>query len=234
MKVLIVVPTYQEVENVDELLRGIAEHAPDADVLFVDDHSTDGTIERIHANMEQRPGRIHLLERPEKLGLGTAYVAGFHWALERDYDAAQEMDADLSHDAAVLPRMVELLGEHDVVVGSRYVPGGGTRNWSLLRQFISRGGGLYARLVLGIGVHDPTGGFNAWRREVLEAIGLDTIKSDGYSFQIELKYRAAKAGFSIVETPIIFEDRRAGQSKMSSAIVIEAMRRVLTLRLENR
>jgi dolichol-phosphate mannosyltransferase len=234
LKTLIVVPTHQEVDNVDELLERIAEHAPEAHVLFVDDASTDGTRERVAEHAEKRPGVIHALHRPAKMGLGTAYIAGFRWALERDYEAIIQMDADLSHDPASLPGMRAGLAEADVVVGSRYVPGGGTRNWGLGRRLISRGGGAYARLILGIAVQDPTGGFNGWRREVLETLDLDAVKSEGYSFQIEMKSRALRRGFRLQEVPIVFEDRRAGQSKMSRRIVAEALVRVWSLRRELR
>jgi dolichol-phosphate mannosyltransferase len=228
---LIVVPTYNEADNVDELLDGIAEHAPGADVLFVDDNSGDGTVDRIRARQAAAPGRIHLLQRPGKLGLGTAYVAGFRWALARDYDPVQEMDADLSHDPRYLPAIHEACGRHDVVIGSRYVPGGGTVNWGPSRRFLSGFGNLYARAILGLAVRDLTGGFNAWRRRVLETVSLDGVRSEGYAFQIELKYRAAEAGFSLHEIPIVFADRRVGQSKMSAKVALEAMTRVWALRL---
>lgn len=227
---LIVVPTYNEVENIDELLLGIQQHAPAADVLFVDDNSGDGTVDRILQHQSQRPEKIHLLGRPRKLGLGTAYVAGFKWALERDYDAVQEMDADLSHDPADLPRTLAFPEGSDVVVGSRYVAGGSTRGWSLSRRWLSKLGNLYARTILGLAVRDLTSGFSAWRREVLEAVSLDDVRSEGYVFQIELKYRAARAGFSLHEIPIAFVDRRKGQSKMSGQVAWEAMLRVWTLR----
>ena len=227
---LIVIPTYNEVENIDELLRGIQQQAPAADVLFVDDNSRDGTVDRIRQHQGRRPEKIHLLGRPRKLGLGTAYVAGFKWALERDYDAVQEMDADLSHDPADLPRTLAFPGGHDVVVGSRYVAGGSTRGWSLPRRWVSKFGNLYARTILGLAIRDLTGGFNAWRREVFEAVSLDEVRSEGYAFQIELKFRAVQAGFSLHEIPIAFVDRRKGQSKMSRRIAWEAMIRVWTLR----
>ena len=230
MNSLIVVPTYEEEENVPELMRGIWTHAPGNHVLFVDDNSQDGTRDRIDELRREHPELVHAIYRPGKMGLGTAYIAGFTWALERDYDAMIEMDADLSHNPSVLPRIHELLGEYDVVIGSRYVKGGGTRNWGPIRQLISRMGGVYARTILGFDICDPTGGFNAWRREVIERIRPSAIKSEGYSFQIELKYRASRAGFRLKETPILFEDRRAGKSKMSNRIIIEAMLRVLALR----
>lgn len=230
-KPLIVVPTYNEVENVDELLRGIAEHAPFAEVLFVDDNSRDGTVDRIREHQAGRPGAIHLLRRPGKLGLGTAYVAGFRWALDREYDAVQEMDADLSHDPADLPRTLDFPAGRDVVIGSRYVPGGRTVNWGWSRRFLSGFGNVYARTILGLGVRDLTGGFNAWRRRVLETVPLADVRSEGYAFQIEMKYRAARAGFVLEEIPIVFTDRRVGQSKMSSSVAFEAMIRVWSLRL---
>jgi dolichol-phosphate mannosyltransferase len=230
-KPLVVVPTYNEAENIDELLGGIERHASFAEVLFVDDNSRDGTVERIDEHRSRRPGRIHLLQRPGKLGLGTAYVAGFRWALERDYDAVQEMDADLSHNPADLPRTLDFPEGKQVVVGSRYIPGGATVDWGLSRKCLSGFGNLYARAILGIGVHDLTGGFNAWRREVLETVALDAVGSEGYAFQIEMKYRAARAGFALHEVPIVFHDRRVGQSKMSWRVTIEAVFRVWALRL---
>jgi len=232
LKTLVVIPTYQEAENIDELVASTWKHAPDVELLFVDDNSKDGTRELIEKHQALHRARIHTIYRPSKLGLGTAYVAAFKWALERDYDAVVEMDADLSHDPAHLPRMLELLREVDVAIGSRYVAGGGTRNWGLMRKTISRFGGLYARVILGLEINDLTGGFNGWRRRVLEAIPLDSIESEGYSFQIELKYRAARAGFELREFPIVFVDRRVGQSKMSNSIVLEAMLRVWAMRLK--
>lgn len=230
--VLVVVPTYNEVDNIGPLLAGIRQNVPDCHVLFVDDNSVDGTRDQIRAAMTS--GTVFLLERPRKLGLGTAYVAGFTWGLERGYGAVIEMDADLSHRAVDLAKIVARLDLAPVVVGSRYVEGGGTVNWNWFRKLISRGGSLYARTILGVPVFDLTGGFNGWRREVLEAIALETIRSEGYSFQIELKYRAMLAGYKIAELPITFEERRAGQSKMSGKIVLEAMLRVWELAARRR
>jgi len=229
-RVLVVVPTYNEVENIEALLEGIFFHC-DAHVLFVDDNSTDGTRGVIRANMSVHPERIFLLERPGKLGLGTAYVAGFKWAIAQSYEAVVEMDADLSHRAEDLAKIITALNKHDVVVGSRYIENGGTLNWGLGRQLISRGGSLYSRIILGMRVHDLTGGFNGWRMPVLKKINPDSIKSEGYTFQIELKFRAHLAGFKIVELPIIFVERRAGKSKMSGGIVFEAVYRVWQLAL---
>jgi dolichol-phosphate mannosyltransferase len=221
---LIVVPTYNEVENIDELLAGIGEQ------LFVDDGSRDGTVDRIRNHQTRREDKIHLLQRPSKMGLGTAYVAGFKWALKRSYDVVQEMDADLSHDPADLPRTLDFPEGRHVVIGSRYVPGGSTVNWGLSRKFISSFGNVYARTILGLPVRDLTGGFNAWRREVLETVSLDGVRSEGYAFQIEMKYRAAQAGFALHEIPIAFTDRRVGQSKMSWRVTLEAVIRVWTMR----
>lgn len=230
-KVLIVVPTYNEAENIDDLVAGIRRALPEAHVLFVDDASPDGTAERVRAQQDRNPGLVHLVEREGKKGMGTAYLAGFAWALERDYDAIIEMDADLSHDPRALPTLIGLLSDADVVIGSRYVPGGRTEDWSRLRMAISRFGSFYARVILGLSIRDLTGGFNVWKRRVLETLSLDQVRSEGYSFQIELKLRAARAGFRLVETPIVFVDRRAGQSKMSWGIVAEAIVRVWWLRL---
>lgn len=227
---LIVVPTYNERDNV----RGIAERLlaalPGAEVLFVDDNSPDGT----GAVLDELAGadpRIHVMHRAGKLGLGTAYVEGFGWGLARGYPYLFEMDADGSHDPQYLPAMLALAEDGaDVVIGSRYVPGGGTANWGLGRRILSRGGGLYARTILGIDIRDLTAGFICWRRAALEAIDLSTITSNGYSFQIEMKYRAARKGLRLVETPIVFVDRRVGQSKMSRAIFAEALLKVWALR----
>jgi dolichol-phosphate mannosyltransferase len=231
---LIVVPTYNEVENVDALLAGIARHAPGADVLFVDDGSRDGTIQRVGEHAGRRPGKIHVLQRAQKMGLGTAYVAGFRWALARGYDAVQEMDADLSHDPTDLPRTLDFPEGRQVVIGSRYVAGGSTADWGLARRAISRFGNVYARLILGLSVRDLTGGFNAWRREVLERVSLEGLRSAGYAFQIEMKYRALRAGFGLHEIPIVFRERRAGRSKMSARVALEAMIGVWAMRFGRR
>lgn len=231
---LVVVPTYNEQANIDPLLDGIGNHAPQVHVLFVDDNSTDGTAASIRARMAGDPDKIFLLERERKLGLGTAYITGFRWALARHYDGVIEMDADLSHRPQDLAVLLNALNTHPVVIGSRYVKGGGTENWELSRRLISRLGSLYAGIILRLNVRDLTGGFNAWRRDVLEAISIDTVRSEGYSFQIELKYRAYLAGFPLVELPITFVERRAGQSKMSGRIVLEAIGRVWQLAWQRR
>jgi dolichol-phosphate mannosyltransferase len=230
-KALIVVPTYNERENVEDIAGRLLTTLRDADILFVDDNSPDGTGELLDA-MTAREPRIHVLHRAGKLGLGTAYIAGFRWGLARDYSFLFEFDADGSHDPQYLPHMLALAeGDADVVVGSRNVPGGGTVNWGVGRKLLSRGGSFYARTILGIDVRDVTAGYICWRRRVLEALDLDGIKSNGYSFQIEMKYRAIQQGFKLVETPIVFVDRRVGQSKMSRKIVAEALLEVWKLRL---
>jgi dolichol-phosphate mannosyltransferase len=227
---LIVVPTYNERDNV----RGVAEQLlaalPGTELLFVDDNSPDGTGALLDQLAAADP-RIHVMHRAGKLGLGTAYVEGFGWGLARGYEYLFEMDADGSHDPQCLPVMLALAQDGaDVVVGSRYVPGGGTANWGLGRRLLSRGGSFYARTILGIEVRDVTAGFMCWRRAALEAIDLATIGSNGYSFQIEMKYRALGKGLRLVETPIMFVDRRVGQSKMSRAIFAEALLKVWALR----
>jgi dolichol-phosphate mannosyltransferase len=231
---LIVVPTYNERDNVADIAQRLLAALPGGDILFVDDNSPDGTGDLLDDMATHEP-RVHVLHRAGKLGLGTAYVAGFTWGLARGYEYLFETDADGSHDPKYLAGMLALAeGGADAVVGSRYVPGGGTVNWGLGRKLISRGGSLYARTILGIDVRDVTAGFVCWRRAALEAIDLPTVTSNGYSFQIEMKYRALRRGLKIVETPIIFEDRRVGQSKMSRAIVVEALAKVWALRFRGR
>jgi len=233
-KHLIIIPTYNERENIESLLELITQTDPAAHMLIVDDNSPDRTFEVVEGLMQSRyPDRLFLLKRAGKLGLGTAYIAGFKWALARDYDYIFEMDADFSHDPKYLPDFLAAIQTHDVVLGSRYVPGGGVKNWGLVRKFISRGGSLYARTILGLSLRDLTGGFKCFRREVLQAIDLDAVKSNGYSFQIEMTYRAQALGFRIVETPIIFEDRTAGKSKMSRKIFLEAVLMVWKLRMDS-
>lgn len=231
---LIVVPTYNERDNVREIAGRLLAALPATDLLFVDDNSPDGTGAVLDELAAIEP-RVHVMHRAGKLGLGTAYVEGFGWGLARGYEYLLEMDADGSHDPKYLPQMLALAEDGaDVVIGSRYVPGGGTENWGLGRKIISRGGGLYARTVLGVDIRDLTGGFLCWRRAALEAIDLATITSNGYSFQIEMKYRAVKQKLRVVETPIIFIDRRVGQSKMSRAIFLEALLKVWSLRFRTR
>jgi dolichol-phosphate mannosyltransferase len=230
-RVLVIVPTYNERENVAEVARRVCEVLPDGDVLFVDDNSPDGTGDLIDQLAAENP-RVHVLHRAGKLGLGTAYLEGFKWGLAEGFDYLVEMDADFSHDPDYLPELVRVArDEADMAVGSRYIKGGGTKNWGLGRQIISKGGGLYARTILGVKVRDLTSGFVCYRRATLSNIDLDGVSSNGYSFQIEMKYRVLQAGMRIVEMPIIFEDRRVGQSKMSRAIFVEALGVVWKLRL---
>ena len=229
MKTLIIIPTYNEIDNLPPLLEKIFSYAPEAVVLIVDDNSPDGTgklADKIH----NENGKVEVLHRTGKQGLGTAYIAGFKYAIEHGYDVAFEMDADFSHDPHYLPDFLKAIENADLVIGSRYIAGGGTPNWSILRRLISGGGNIFARIVLGIPVHDCTAGYRCYRRRVLESIDLDTIQSQGYAFQIELAYRVMKQGFKIIETPIIFMDRRVGKSKMSRRIVIEGFTFVLKAR----
>ena len=229
MKTLIIIPTYNELENLRPLLQEVFSYAPDSDVLIVDDNSPDGTGKLADELHNENP-QVHVLHRAGKLGLGTAYIAGFKYAVGHDYDAAFEMDADFSHDPRYLPAFLKAIEHADLVIGSRYISGGGTPNWTLLRRLISGGGNIFARFMLGIPVRDSTAGFRCYRRHVLESIDLDTIQSQGYAFQVEMAYRVMQRGFKIVETPIVFMDRRIGKSKMSRKIVIEAFIYVLRTR----
>lgn len=230
MKTLIIMPTFNEAENLPLILDSIHQVVPEVHILVVDDGSPDGTGDLA----DQRAAddeRISVLHRQGKLGLGSAYIAGFKWGLERDYDLIGEMDADFSHDPKYLPTMIAALDDADMAIGSRYVKGGGTENWGLARRFISRGGGTYARTVLGMKVRDLTAGFVMYRRATLEAIDLDAVGAAGYGFQIELKYRVHRQGLRIVEFPIVFPDRIRGESKMSGGIFMEAIVLVWKLRL---
>jgi dolichol-phosphate mannosyltransferase len=226
----LVLPTYNEAENLEPLVEAaLAKLPPSAQVLIVDDNSPDGTGE-IADRLAARHGNVDVLHRPRKEGLGPAYVAGFRRALAGDAGLILEMDCDFSHDPAYLPRLLEAAKRADVVLGSRYVAGGGVSDWGALRRAISRGGSVYARLVLGIGVRDLTGGFKCFRREVLEAVDLDAVTSRGYAFQVELTYRAIRSGFQVVEVPVLFRERRVGKSKMDGSIVAEAFWRLPLLR----
>ncbi|MEJ2642073.1 MAG: polyprenol monophosphomannose synthase [Desulfosarcinaceae bacterium] len=235
MRLLIVIPTYNEAQNIAGLIhriQGILGSTLAPHILVVDDNSPDGTCGIVsELTRHSYTGCISTLCRPQKLGLASAYVDGFQWGLAHDFDAMAEMDADFSHDPIYLPRMTGALKHHDFVVGSRYAAGGGVKGWQAWRRLVSRGGSLYAQSILGLPISDLTGGYNLWSRPVLERIGLDRIRSDGYSFQIELKYRAVRQGFRGIEIPIVFEDRFAGHSKMSRRIVWEAVWRVWQLRL---
>lgn len=230
-RILIIIPTYNERNNLAALATAIYAQGP-FDILIVDDNSPDGTGALADDLAVQYAGRFFVLHRRGKLGLGTAYLEGFRWGLARGYDLLFQMDADFSHDPGHLPQfLARIHAGADLVLGSRYVRGGGTRNWSLLRRIISRGGSFYAQVILGLPIHDLTGGFKCFRRRVLETLDLDRIRSNGYSFQIEVTYRAFRRGFRIVETPILFVDRRVGQSKMHRRIVYEAIFMVWRLRL---
>jgi dolichol-phosphate mannosyltransferase len=227
---LVCIPTYNERENVESIVRAVLAADPRVDVLVVDDASPDGTGALADALAKESP-RVQVLHRAGKAGLGKAYLAAFDWALQRNYSFVLEMDADFSHDPAYLPTLLDRAStDADLVLGSRWVKGGGTRNWGIGRQLISRGGSLYARTILGLHIRDLTGGYKCFRAEVLRAIDLPSVTSSGYGFQIELTYRALKKGFRVVEVPIVFEDRRVGQSKMSRAIVLEALAMVWKIR----
>jgi dolichol-phosphate mannosyltransferase len=228
---MVVIPTYNENENIAALIPRILKH-PRFQVLVVDDNSPDGTADIVREFSKTDP-RINLLSRPSKQGLGTAYLAGFQQALQDGAQYIFEMDADFSHDPEYLPLLLQAAEDrYDLVLGSRYVPGGATTDWGMVRQLISRGGNFYARLILGLPVMDATGGFRCYRRSVIEALDLANVQSNGYSFQIELVYRTLRAGFRVGEIPIIFPDRRVGQSKMSRRIVLEALLTVWRLRFQ--
>jgi dolichol-phosphate mannosyltransferase len=223
MNVLVVLPTYNEAENVDRVLRRIREALDSATVLVVDDGSPDGTAE-IAELVGKELGNIEIMRRHGKSGLGSAYRAGFEWGLEQGFDACVEMDADLSHEPEALPDLVAPLSAgHEVVIGSRYVPGGSIPDWTWHRRLLSRGGNVFASAVLGLGVSDSTAGFRAYSASVLDRIDLDAIRAEGYGFQIEMTYQAKRAGASLVEVPIRFVDRVHGESKMSMFIVVEAL-----------
>jgi len=226
---LVVVPTYDEAENIDRLLDAVRRAAPFADILVVDDNSPDGTAALV-ARRPEFGEQVWLLERPGKAGLGAAYRAGFAWGLERGYDRIAQMDADLSHPPERVPALFAALDEADVAVGSRYVDGGGVANWAWQRRLLSWAGNVYVRMVLGTRVRDNTAGFKAFRRDALEAIDVLASESNGYSFQIENTWRATQGGLRVTEVPITFTDRTDGQSKMSGAIAVEALSRVLVWR----
>jgi dolichol-phosphate mannosyltransferase len=232
VKATVCLPTYNERENLEKMVRALGPHG--VGVLVIDDGSPDGTGEiadRLAAELDY----VHVLHRAHKEGIGRAYIAGFEQVLAGDSELILEMDCDFSHDPADVPRLIAACeAGADLALGSRYVPGGGTRNWGLLRRLISWGGSFYARLVLGVRVRDLTGGFKCFRRRVLETLDLDAIESKGYAFQIETTYRVLRRGFDVVEVPIVFVDRVAGTSKMRGAIVAEAMLRVPLLRFTAR
>ena len=230
-KILVIVATYNESENIKPLIAQIFKVVPEVNILVIDDNSPDKTYKIVEdlANTEYKD-KLFLMKRAGKLGLGTAYVAGFHYALDNGYDIIIQMDADFSHNPVYLPKLLDAIEDNDLVIGSRYVKGGGVVNWGLMRKIISRGGSLYSRTILGLPQHDLTGGFKCWRRKVLESIGIDDLKSTGYSFQVETTYKAFLNKFRIKEIPIIFEDRQFGQSKMSGGIFVEASLMILRLK----
>jgi len=231
-RTLVIIPTYNERDNVPRVVPLALEQSPEIDVLIVDDDSPDGTGQVSDELAAGSEGRVHVLHREGKEGLGKAYIAGFRWGLEAGYQRLCEMDADLSHPASALPDFMEACREYDFVIGSRYVGGRVTVvNWPMTRLLVSYFGSFYARTITGLPVSDATGGFNMFDRRVLEAIDLDRIQSNGYSFQIELKFRAWAKGFSFVELPIVFTERDQGESKMSRGIIVEAVWKVWKLRL---
>ena len=232
-RVLVVVPTYNEAENLEPLLGRLRAAVPEADALVVDDGSPDGTgaiADRIAA----ADGNVHVLHRTEKAGLGAAYVAGFRWALTEGYDVVVEMDADGSHAPEELPRLLTAMRDADLVIGSRWVPGGQVRNWPVHRLLLSRGASIYTRVLLRYPIKDATAGYRAYRRGVLEALKLDEVASTGYCFQIDLGWKTWRAGYRVVEVPITFTERQVGKSKMSRSIVTEALWRVAVWGLTSR
>lgn len=231
MKILIIIPTYNEKQNISAIIDKIEELSisENYSILVVDDSSTDGTIEEIKTK-EKEYNNIILYQRPSKLGLASAYIEGIKFGIKQGFDCFIEMDADFSHNPKYLIEMIEKLKENDVVIGSRNIKGGKTVNWGIVRNIISKGGSLYSRLILQCPIKDLTGGFNGWKKEIIEKINLDNIVSKGYSFQIEMKYKAHKNKAKIAEFPIVFEDRKYGASKMSKAIFFEALLIILKIR----
>jgi dolichol-phosphate mannosyltransferase len=226
----LVLPTYNEAENIGPLVRAAREHLRAGDqILIVDDNSPDGTG-AVADGLAAEIAGVDVLHRPGKEGLARAYLAGFARALDAGAELVLEMDSDFSHDPADLPRLIGAAEDADLVLGSRYVPGGGVSDWGLMRRLVSRGGSWYARRILGVPIRDLTGGFKCFRRSVLEHLDLDAVSADGYGFQIELTYRALKAGFRVTEIPIVFRDRRVGESKMNARIALEAVWKVPALR----
>jgi len=230
MKTLVIIPTYNERENIGRIVPLVLEKDPSIHILIVDDGSPDGTGQ-IADSMSKENDRIFVIHRQNKSGLGTAYIAGFKFALKKNYDLIFEMDCDFSHDPKYIPHFLEAIRDADLVLGSRYISGVNVINWPMSRLLLSYYANVYSRIITGLPVKDATGGFKCYRREVLETVNLDKVKSNGYSFQIEMSFRAWKKGFQIKEIPIVFEDRKLGQSKMSKKIVREAVWMVWKLRL---
>jgi dolichol-phosphate mannosyltransferase len=223
--VAVIIPTYNERDNLELIVTRVRTAVPDVDILIVDDNSPDGTGE-IADKLAASDTRVHVMHRPGKSGLGTAYIAGFGWALENSYNVMVEMDADGSHDPQDLPKMLAALNDADLVIGSRYIPGGTVVNWPKSREALSRGANVYVRMMLGIGVHDATGGYRAYRASTLRGIGLAEVDSQGYCFQIDLTLRTVSNGGRVTEVPITFTERARGKSKMSRAVILEALLRV--------
>lgn len=232
MKTLIIIPTYNELENLPRLLPVVLSKDSSINILIVDDNSPDGTASFVEGEMK-KDNRIHIIKRPSKQGLGTAYIAGFKFALQNQFDLIFEMDADFSHDPNEIPKFLEEIKKSDVVLGSRYITGVNVINWPMRRLLLSWFANFYTRVITGMSVHDATGGFKCFRKEVLQAIDLDKVTSNGYAFQIEMTFKAWKKGFRIKEIPIIFMDRVKGKSKMSKKIVREAVTMVWKLRLKS-
>ncbi|MGW2560798.1 polyprenol monophosphomannose synthase [Streptomyces sp. NPDC001514] len=224
-RALVIIPTYNEAENIEPIVSRVRSAVPEADILVADDNSPDGTG-KIADEIACEDAQVHVLHRKGKEGLGAAYLAGFRWGIEHGYGVLVEMDADGSHQPEELPRLLTALKGADLVLGSRWVPGGRIVNWPKSREFISRGGSLYSRVLLDVPIRDVTGGFRAFRKETLEGLGLDDVASAGYCFQVDLARRAVGAGFHVVEVPITFVERERGDSKMSKDILVEALWRV--------
>ena len=231
LRAVVVVPTYNEIQNIDALLEALLALSSAVDVLVVDDGSPDGTGARVDEWVGREP-RVHVIHRPKKMGLGTAYIAGFTWALSEGYQAILEMDADFSHRPEYVPTLISKAADSDLVIGSRYIPGGGTAGWGLHRRILSEGANLFARAMLGLRVHDCTAGFRCYRAVALRKIDFGSVLAEGYSFQVEMLVRIVKSGGRVAETPIIFEDRRRGSSKISRSEVLRAIGTVLRLARE--
>lgn len=231
-QILVIIPTYKEVENIQKIIPEVLKQDDRIEILVVDDNSPDGTADAVEA-LSNKNKKIHLMRRPEKLGLGTAYVAGFNYALSKAYDLIFEMDADFSHDPNEIPNFLNAIDEYDLVIGSRYIKGVNVVNWPISRLILSWSANVYTRFVTGLPVRDATAGFKCFRREVLENIDLDRIHSDGYAFQIEMHFKAWKRGYRLLEIPIIFVDRNLGESKMNPGIVREAAWMVWKLRFQS-
>ncbi|MDF1879759.1 polyprenol monophosphomannose synthase [Sulfurimonas sp. MAG313] len=233
---VVVIPTYNEIENIEIILEKVFSLSLNLDILVVDDNSPDLTHAKVQELIDNKTynSSLNLIIRQNKEGLGKAYIEGFKWCLAQEYTYIIEMDADLSHDPKYIPSFLENIKDNDLVIGSRYVKGGGVVNWSMFRKLISFGGSAYSRIILGISIKDVTGGFKCFKYEVLKSINLDNIMSAGYAFQIEMNYRTLLKGFKVKEVPIVFEDRVLGKSKMSKKIFIEALWNVLLLRIHKK